>query len=204
MQVYFDGALFGYAKPVNDRVNCRVVPLQQRQPHELVRFFTQAVKKKGGEEQLEKYLRMVDDRIKKIRVEPAEDGNHIMIDLGLSEMLPLPQAGQGVYHLVAIFSELIGDTPRLCIIDEIENGIHHSLLEQVWAGLAVVAEELDIQLFITTHSQECIEAAHAAFSKRKEYDFSIVQLFRVPEGVQGRVLDRKHIEAAMAGEIDLR
>ena len=43
-----------------------------------------------------------------------------------------------------------------------------------------------------------------AFSKREEYDFSIVQLFRVEGAVQGRVLDREHIEAAMAGEIDLR
>ena len=119
-------------------------------------------------------------------------------------MLPVSQVGQGIYRLIAIFSEMIGEKPDVCIIDEIENGIHHSMLEQVWTGIAAAAETLDVQVFATTHSQECIEAAHAAFAKRQSYDFSIVQLFRVEGAVQGKVLDRQHIEAAMQGEIDLR
>ena len=127
-----------------------------------------------------------------------------MVDLGLSEALPVSQVGQGIYRLIAIFSELIGEKPEVCIIDEVENGIHHSMMEQVWTGIAAAAETLGVQIFATTHSEECIEAAHTAFSKREAYDFSIVQLFRVEGVVQGRVLDRKHIEAAIVGEIDLR
>lgn len=127
-----------------------------------------------------------------------------MVDLGLSEMLPVSQVGQGIYRLIAILSELIGEKPDVCIIDEIENGIHHSMLKQVWTGLAVAAQSLDVQVFATTHSQECIEAAHEAFSKRDSYDFRIVQLFRVEGAVQGRVLDQELIEAALSGRIDLR
>lgn len=198
------GGIVVFAPPNKTKIWCRVMSVQQRSPDILVKLFAQAVKKKGGEERIEKLMRSVDDRILKIRVEPAEDGNHIVVDLGLTEMLPLSQVGQGVYRLLAMFAELIGEQPELCIIDEIENGIHHSLLEQVWTGLASVAEETSIQIFVTTHSQECIHSAHEAFSKRKDYDFSIIQLFRNDGGVQGRVLDRKHIEAALAGDIDLR
>jgi energy-coupling factor transporter ATP-binding protein EcfA2 len=193
--------------PQNTKIRCCVVAvqsMQHRSPEILVKLFAQAVKRKGGEERIEKLMRMVDNRILKIRVEPAEDGNHIMVDLGLSEMLPVSQVGQGVNRLLAIFSELIGEQPELCIIDEVENGIHHSLLEQVWTGLAAVAEEMNIQIFLTTHSHECICSAHEAFSKQPNYDFSIIQLFRVENRVQGRVLDRQHIEASLSGDIDLR
>lgn len=185
-------------------IRCRVVSVQARSPEALVKLFARAVKRKSGEETIEKLLQAVDARIKKIRVEPGEDGNHLMVDLGLSEMIPLTQVGQGINRLVSIFSEIIGEQPGVCVIDEIENGIHHSLLEQIWTGVAASAEEMDVQVFATTHSQECLQAAHDAFAARSNYDFSIIQLFRVEDRVQGRVLDSKHIEAALAGQIDLR
>lgn len=191
-------------RPQQRKLASRVIPVQHHSPEQLVKLFAAAVKRKGGEERIEGLLREVDPRVRKVRVEPADDGNHLLVDLGLSEMLPVSQVGQGIYRLIAIFSELIGEKPDVCIIDEIENGIHHSMLEQIWTGLAAAAEALGVQIFATTHSRECIEAAHTAFSKRDTYDFSIVQLFRVEGAVQGRVLDREHIEAAIAGEIDLR
>jgi hypothetical protein len=49
-----------------------------------------------------------------------------------------------------------------------------------------------------------LRAAHNSFIDRQTYDFSVIQLFRVQSGVQGRVLDREHIEAAISGNIDLR
>ncbi len=185
-------------------IACSIVSVEHRPPAEIVKLYANAVKNKGGEEMIELLARKVDERIRKIRVYPFDDGNHIMVDMGLSQMLPLSQVGQGINRIIAMFSELVGQRPRVCLIDEVENGIHHSMLEEIWTGLAVAAEELDIQLFITTHSHECIEAAHRAFQKRAKYDFSIIQLFRLEGSVQGRVVGREHIEAALAGDIDLR
>jgi hypothetical protein len=197
-------AFAAFASASQHSLNCRVVSVLPRSPAEILASFSAAVTRRGGEERMDAIFREIDDRIRKVRVLSFEDGQHIMFDFNLSEMLPLSQVGQGVHRLITIFSELIGTDAQICIVDEIENGIHHSMLEQVWAGIATAAAKLNIQVFATTHSQECIEAAHAAFAKRETYEFSIVQLFRIEEGVQGRVLDRKHIEAAMAGEIDLR
>ena len=101
-------------------------------------------------------------------------------------------------------AEVIGDAPDVVLIDESENGLHHSVLEVVWAGLAATAEQLNIQIFAATHSRECFVAAQRAFAERDEYDFSVIQPFRVESEPQGRVLDRKHVEAAIAGEIELR
>ncbi|MCX6968160.1 MAG: AAA family ATPase [Verrucomicrobia bacterium] len=183
----------------------RVVSVLPRPQEEIVKVFAKAVRRRDGEEKLDQLFHIIDERILKVRVIPFDNNYHqIMFDFGLSEMVPMSQVGQGLHRLLTIFSEILSGEAIICIIDEIENGIHHSMLEQVWTGIAAAAETLGIQVFATTHSQECIEAANEAFSKRPAYDFSIVQLFRLEDGVQGRVLDKKHIEAAMAGEIDLR
>jgi predicted ATPase len=204
-QTFVHGRDFVYCGQQSEvDANCSVVSVEHRSPEELVKLFAAAVKRKGGEEMIEALVRKVDDRIRKIRVAPFDDGNHIMVDIGLSQMLPLSQVGQGINRILAVFSELVGQKPAVCLIDEIENGIHHSMLEEIWNGLAVAAESLDIQVFVTTHSHECIEAAHRAFSKRGKYDLSVIQLFRIEAGIQGRVVDRDHIEAALAGDIDLR
>ena len=180
---------------------------QQTDHRALVALVGRAQRKGNGEETLQNLLAKVDPRIKKIRVDPAgedQGGNQVIVDIGLSELIPLTQTGQGVNRLMSILADIIGESPDVLLIDEIENGLHHSVQEQIWTGLAEAAEKLNVQIFATTHSGECLRAANAAFQKRRDYDFSVIQLFRVKSGPQGRVLDKQHIEAAISGDIDLR
>jgi len=183
----------------------RALSVHNRSANEVVAAYSKAVSPKGGEEQIERLLQTVDGRIQTVRLATDGQGNlFIAVDIGLSERVPILQIGQGVCRLVAIFSELLGHRPQIALIDEVENGIHHTVLPQVWKGIAEVAERVNVQIFATTHSHECLEAAHGAFAERASYDFRVIQLYRVDQRTGGRVLDRKLIEAALAGEIDLR
>jgi predicted ATPase len=183
---------------------CRFVSVQHRDPISLVSLIGKAYRKRGGEETFQKLLATIDSRIKKVRIDPGEDGNQVVVDIGLSELLPLAQVGQGVYRLAAIVADIIGEQPAVLLIDEVENGLHHSVQRQVWTGLAEVARELKVQIFATTHSGECLRAAHKAFLERQTYDLGVIQLFRTEDGVQGRLLDMEHIEAAIKADIELR
>jgi hypothetical protein len=183
---------------------CRIVSVQHRDAASLVALIGKAYRKRNGEETFQKLVAKIDSRIKKVRIDPGEDGNQIVVDIGLSELLPLAQVGQGVYRLATILADVIGETPAVLLIDEIENGLHHSVQKQIWTGLAEVAKELNVQIFSTTHSGECLQAAHKAFIEREPYDFGVIQLFRTEENVQGRLLDKKHIEAAIQADIELR
>ncbi len=204
-QIYRSDLIEAYQTSDGPKASCRVISIWNREAHELVKLVGMAQRKKQGEETLERLLKVVDPRINKIRVDPGDrDGNQVIVDIGLSELVPVSQAGQGVYRLVTILADIIGDTPQVLLIDEIENGLHHSVHKQVWTGLAETAALLNVQIFATTHSDECLHAAHQAFVERSEYDLGVIQLFRVESGVQGRVLDQKHIEAALAGDIELR
>lgn len=153
---------------------------------------------------VEKLLKTIEPKLETIETLQTGDTPLLYADVGLSEMLPVTQMGQGFNRLLDIYSELVAADAKVLLIDEIENGLHHSALATIWEGLFLAGAEVGVQTFATTHSLECIRAAHEAMSRQPQYDLAVIQLFRVPEGIQGRVLDRKHIEAAMAGEIDLR
>jgi AAA15 family ATPase/GTPase len=170
----------------------------------MVNAFAEAVRAPEDERQLESLLASVDPRIKSVRLDAVDGKPLVAVDIGLSQRVPLPQAGQGIYRLVAIFSELLGHKPNVCLIDEIENGIHYSAQASVWKGIAEVAERLDIQVFATTHSRECLVAAHDAFAVRSRYDLAIIQLYRLGDATEGRVLDREQIEAAVVSDIEVR
>ena len=205
VQVLYHGAGLCLQGGPQSRRLCRIISIQNRDPSALVTLVGKANRKGDGEETLQRLLAEVDPRIRKVRVDPGEDGNQVIVDIGLSELVPVSQAGQGVYRLVSILADIIGEKPDVMLIDEVENGLHHSIHEQIWAGLAETAEKLNVQIFATTHSEECLHAAHNAFlAPEKEYDLSVIQLFRVESGGQGRVLDRELIEAGIDGNINLR
>jgi predicted ATPase len=50
-------------------------------------------------------------------------------------------------------------TNDVVLVDELENGVHHSALERVWRGIERLAQAAGTQVFVTTHSYECIRAA---------------------------------------------
>jgi predicted ATPase len=167
--------------------------------------FAEAVRQRRGEETLEGILRAVDPRVRTVRLTTDPNRNpFIEVDLGLSARMPITQAGEGLSRVLTVLVQLLGAKRQFAFLDEIENGIHHTALPQVWKGIAEIAERMDVQIFATTHSHECLEAAHEAFAARPSYDFRVIQLYRVDQKTDGRVLDRGLIEAAISGEIDLR
>lgn len=59
-----------------------------------------------------------------------------------------------LYMIISILSNK--DNSKI-VIDEIDTGIHHSKMIEVWIVILRLCKELKIQLFATTHSKECID-----------------------------------------------
>lgn len=156
------------------------------------------------EEQLIHMLRALDERVDAVRILSRHGHSYAAIGFGKKQRIPVSHAGQGMDRVISIFSEILGEKADLVCIDEIENGLHHTALRRIWEGIAEIATRLGVQLFITTHSRECLEAAHRVFSQRPSYDLRVVQLYRVKNEMDGRVLGPEHIEAAVESEIEVR
>jgi AAA15 family ATPase/GTPase len=61
-------------------------------------------------------------------------------------------------RILQIAIKLVSAQGGFLLIDEFENGLHYSVQEKIWALLFEMAEKLDIQVFATTHSWDCIES----------------------------------------------
>ena len=92
----------------------------------------------------------------------------------------------------------------MLLIDEIENGLHHSTLEDVFSTLYVLAEEFDVQVVATTHSLECFRAARFALDKFGDEAFAYHRLDRRGDELSGIYFDSNMIETAIEHGFDVR
>jgi AAA15 family ATPase/GTPase len=90
------------------------------------------------------------------------------------------------------------------LIDEIENGLHHSVMLKVWQAIAETARRSETQIFATTHSWECIRAAHEAFTKSGTYDFRLHRLDRLDGKIKAITYDEEALAAAIKAELEVR
>ena len=98
-------------------------------------------------------------------------------DIGLHRLMPVTLFGGGTKRVLSIAMAML-DAKRGCvIIDEIDTGLHYSAQEALWRAVLAWADQLDVQVFATTHSYECIKAFRAAASGSLFTDQS--KLFRI-------------------------
>jgi hypothetical protein len=166
--------------------------------------YDRVVLKAGGEERLEALLRRIEPRLKNIRSIKPHGAALIYVDLGLKEKIPAIHFGQGFIRLLSIYSELIASGKKVLLIDEVENGLHHSVLTEIWRGLLHAAEQEGVQVFATTHSYECIKAAHAAFVETMDYDFALHRLEEVKGEITVTTYDKETLETSLASNFEIR
>ncbi|WP_027469431.1 AAA family ATPase [Deefgea rivuli] len=103
--------------------------------------------------------------------------------------VPLNSMGDGIFRILQLFLKLFAAKGGFLLVDEFENGLHYSVQEEVWRLVFDLAEKLDIQVFATTHSWDCIESFAKVAVEKTETEGV---LFRVGRSVrtsdQGRVI----------------
>ena len=75
---------------------------------------------------------------------------------GIDEPLPLKSMGDGMTRLFHIIVALVNAQNGFLLIDEFENGLHWSVQPKVWNIIFQLSEKLNVQVFATTHSRDCI------------------------------------------------
>jgi AAA15 family ATPase/GTPase len=125
-------------------------------------------------------------------------------DVGLKELVPIAYVGDGLRNLLSMLLAVMCAEGGIVLIDEIENGLHHSVLEGVWSALADAARKADVQIFATTHSMECIHASHAAFAKSATYDLRVHRLEVVDGQIRAVTSDQESLAGAIQFNWEIR
>jgi AAA15 family ATPase/GTPase len=107
-------------------------------------------------------LQIIEPSIEKIAFlgrEAVRSSGGIVVKLKGSDVrLPIGSLGDGVKRLLSLSLSVIRATGGYLMVDEIDTGLHHSVLEDMWRMVITIAKRLNVQVFATTHSQDCINS----------------------------------------------
>ena len=124
-------------------------------------------------------MRLIEPRLQRLTAVPSTDGPALIYgDVGTDRIIPVALMGSGfsrLFELTLAFAEVGNGS---IMVDEVENGLHHSVLVNVWQAINRLSLEFNVQVFATTHSYECIVAANNAFSALGSEDLHLHHLYR--------------------------
>lgn len=132
-----------------------------------------------------------------------EDGPPRILITHDNKQMYIEQLGGGMTRLFNYHTILYSTESDLTCIDEIENGIHYSILPEFWSGIKSTSENLNVQIFATTHSYECIKAAADAYRDGPD-DIMIYALYYDEDGyikINRRTYDELQTSIEMNMEI---
>ena len=86
----------------------------------------------------------------------------------LGRPAPLRSMGDGVVRVFSFALALVVAQNGIVLIDEVENGLHYSVQDQVWEAIFRLSAELNVQVVATTHSWDALVGFQWAASKLGE------------------------------------
>ena len=97
-------------------------------------------------------------------------------------------------RLLALSIYLASVKGGILLVDEIDTGLHYSVLADMWKLVIATAIKNDIQVFATTHSLDCLRGLNEACERNPEF----------ASEVSTQTIDR-NLDSSIAGDAnDLR
>jgi AAA15 family ATPase/GTPase len=122
---------------------------------------------------------------------------------GLPHTLPIHFMGEGMEKLLSLIVAITHSPNRVIFLDEMENGLHYSIMPKIWEALGKALRKYDCQLITTTHSYECLQAAHEGLSEMPD-DFRYIRLHRKGEDISAKLSNYDMIGTAMKTNLEVR
>ena len=192
--------------PINATTSIRtmfLVPAPREAAAFLYQNLTNATREKNVEGIVD-LAKIVDKRLTNL-VPLVESGQGLVyVDVGLKRLLPLTVMGGGFSNILQIAIGIVQTKSQIIIIDEIEDGLHYTILPQLTTAIIRFASTRDIQFFISTHSAEFLDAFVASAN---ELQFEDVCSFRIADRAGQKIatrFDARDLGNAKDVELDVR
>lgn len=112
-------------------------------------------------------------------------------------------ASGGMNKLVAILLAITDQSGGIVIVDEIENGFYHKHMPIIWQALLDFARLYDCQIFVSTHSAECLNAV-ARIAEESPDDFCMLRAVHTGDGTIVRRFDGQQFAHAVLDSVEVR
>lgn len=117
----------------------------------------------------------------------------------------LTEYGEGLQRVFFISLLFAAAQNGVVLIDEFENAIHTELLAGFTRFIIDLAKEFNVQLFLTSHSKECIDAFVRGIPKENVNDFTAIALVESENKIIAKEFNgEKFRRLVEVGNVDLR
>lgn len=128
----------------------------------------------------------------------------VVIRMNSGQRVPLRSLGDGATRLFSVAIALGNSAGGFLLIDEAENGLHHSLQVEFWSLVIRTARELNVQVIATTHSWDCITGFAMAAQECQASEGSLMRLQRDNNGLSVVEYSGDDLEVAAKQHIEVR
>ena len=105
-------------------------------------------------------LNIINPDIEKLNFLNSDDikGRRIpLVSIG-DKRYRLSSMGDGINRILTIILALLNCKDGVLLLDEFETGLHYSVQVQLWKIIFMLSEKLNVQVFVTTHSNDCVNS----------------------------------------------
>ena len=126
--------------------------------------FWSKVALKPEEELVLQALRFLDKDIERIapvapslpNVYAPSRGGFIIKRASSEQPVPIGSMGDGMWRMLAMSIAITLCKGGTLLVDEIDTGLHYTVMSSMWKLIFNAAKQFDVQVFATTHSYDCI------------------------------------------------
>ncbi|MYB68209.1 MAG: AAA family ATPase [Gemmatimonadetes bacterium] len=122
---------------------------------------------------------------------------------GQARPVPLQSLGDGALHLAGVALALANSRDSFLLIDEVENGIHHSVQPDFWRMIFKTAQANNVQVIATTHSYDCVRGFAQAAVECEEVEGVLVRIERKNKEMWAVEYSERNLKAAAKQSIGI-
>ncbi len=153
-------------------------------------------------------LRLISDDIDRVAVVSDDQRSHrrrVVVKLkNQARPVPLKSLGDGVPRMFAAGLALANSRDGFLVIDEAENGFHHSVQRDFWRTVLRAAQQNNVQVLATTHSWDCVRGFAQAATETGDVAGALVRLDRDGQDVRPVEYTEEDLETIAEQGIEVR
>jgi len=122
---------------------------------------------------------------------------------GLSRKIQISLVSGGISRLLTIILAIVSHPKGVVLIDEVENGLFHDQFAILWKTILDLATRYNSQIFVSTHSKECLVGAVQAINSDPA-SFALLRLSRADSCSSIEMFPGEQAEAALEKNGEVR
>ncbi len=209
----FDPSALARVRPTRRQTKTETVPTVVITPSSLLPSLMsgmwERVIREGRENDAVEALQILQPDIEGIFFLPGERvmrgrGGVLVSQKGSKRRVPLGSMGEGMRRVLALAISLSEARRGFLLVDEIDTGLHWSVMAKMWALVIRTARELNVQVFATTHSLDCLRGLKEAVDENEDVQ-KYVRVHKVDAGLKEAItFSADDLSIAIDQEIEVR